>query len=120
MLCPGFVQVSKQITVGSTLEPLSTYKGTQYYAVVLVFRDPKNGNWWMSFGDGPGYWPSELFKSLATKAGKVAWGGLVFSPTNEPSPPMGNGHRPFEEGDTDLNACHFKKLKLVNDKIQAI
>ncbi|KAK1257508.1 hypothetical protein QJS04_geneDACA023109 [Acorus gramineus] len=65
-----------------------------------------------------GYWPGSLFKSLASKASQVVWGGSASSPANEPSPPMGSGHPPFEGGDTDVESgAIVKNIQLVSDKL---
>lgn len=40
-----------------------------------------------------GYWPKELFtaQGLAQVASYASWGGEVYSPIGEKSPPMGSG-----------------------------
>ncbi|XP_017972631.1 PREDICTED: uncharacterized protein LOC18606541 [Theobroma cacao] len=88
-LCPGFVQVSKDIPLGSFFLP-SVYGGKQNDFACNIFKDPKSGNWWLSFGDDDqiGYWPSSLFSSLSSSATEIAWGGAVFTTNNEASPPM--------------------------------
>ncbi|KAK1257488.1 hypothetical protein QJS04_geneDACA023108 [Acorus gramineus] len=124
MMCPGFVQVNQKVTPGSVLAPLSTFRGDQYFINLLIFRDPESGNWWLTYGSDTngtriGYWPGSLFKSLASQASQVVWGGSASSPANEPSPPMGSGHQPFEGGDTDVEAgAIVKDIQLVSDKLR--
>lgn len=83
------MQVSKDIPLGSFFLP-SVYGGKQNDFACNIFKDPKSGNWWLSFGDDDqiGYWPSSLFSSLSSSATEIAWGGAVFTTNNEASPPM--------------------------------
>ncbi|XP_020255623.1 uncharacterized protein LOC109832646 isoform X2 [Asparagus officinalis] len=113
-LCPGFVQVNPGIPLGATLGPLSVYDGTQYAIRLLVFKDPTTGDWWLAFGknkEAVGYWPKSLFNTLNDHATKVYWGGLVKSPINEPSAPMGSGHFAAEGL---RRACYSADLYLVD------
>ncbi|XP_039006162.1 uncharacterized protein LOC120133704 [Hibiscus syriacus] len=69
-LCPGFVQVHRQITLGL------------------------DGEWWLKiFNQFVGYWPQKVFV-LYGGANNVVWGGQVFSPANEPRPAVGSRHFP--------------------------
>ncbi|XP_065015426.1 uncharacterized protein LOC135642871 [Musa acuminata AAA Group] len=47
---------------------------------------------WMLYNDREpvGYWPKEIFNNMADSS-QVQMGGLVYSPFDEASPPMGNG-----------------------------
>ncbi|ONK70319.1 uncharacterized protein A4U43_C05F32500 [Asparagus officinalis] len=83
--------------------------------------DQETGNWWLAFGDSVvGYWPKENFNKME-KATEVDWGGAVYSPLNEPSPPMGSSHLPFEASYhaipsdallAPLQGCGKKKVKM--------
>ncbi|XP_020273933.1 uncharacterized protein LOC109848699 [Asparagus officinalis] len=113
-LCPGFVQVNPRIHLGATLGPLSVYDGIQYAIRLLVFKDPTTGDWWLAFGknkEAVGYWPKSLFNTLNDHATKVYRGGLVKSPINEPSAPMGSGHFAAEGL---RRACYSADLYLVD------
>ncbi|XP_011036376.1 PREDICTED: uncharacterized protein LOC105133915, partial [Populus euphratica] len=81
LLCAGFVQTHNRIAIGAAISPVSSYTGNQYDISILVWKDPKLGNWWMSFGDNTlvGYWPAELFTHLAKHATMVEWGGEVVN-----------------------------------------
>ncbi|WVZ49259.1 hypothetical protein U9M48_000633 [Paspalum notatum var. saurae] len=101
-LCPGFVQTNNEIVIGgsiSQLSPISTYGGPQYDITILVWKDPKGGNWWLQVGNNVlGYWPSSIFTNLADSATSVQWGGEMESPDVRASTTqMGSGHFP-EEG----------------------
>ncbi|AEE84743.1 putative neprosin [Arabidopsis thaliana] len=99
MSCPGFVQVSKTIPVGAVLQPFSIYNGRQYELRLGLFQDSGTGNWWFVFKEEIiGYWPASLFKSWmeSNSANYASWGGQVYSPIREKSPPMGSGHWPSE------------------------
>ncbi|CAL5014199.1 unnamed protein product [Urochloa decumbens] len=77
-LCPGFVQTSSRIAIGASISPVSSAGGAQYDMTVLVWKDPKLGNWWLSYGGQlVGYWPAQLFTHLSDHATMVEWGGEV-------------------------------------------
>ncbi|KAJ7952298.1 Protein of Unknown Function (DUF239) [Quillaja saponaria] len=98
LLCPGFVQVSTKIILGSIIKPDSIYNGPQYDMLLSFHQDPSQGDWWFMFQDEyVGYWPGKLLPSLARGSDYASWGGEVYSPIAEPSPTMGSGHFP-EEG----------------------
>ncbi|KAG0470838.1 hypothetical protein HPP92_017538 [Vanilla planifolia] len=60
LLCSGFIQVNNEIAMGASIYPISDYGGSQYDITILVWKDPKQGNWWMQFGENHvlGYWPA--------------------------------------------------------------
>ncbi|KAJ7952297.1 Protein of Unknown Function (DUF239) [Quillaja saponaria] len=98
LLCPGFVQVSTKIVLGSIIKPDSVYNGPQYDLLISFHQDPITGDWWFMFQDEyVGYWPKKIFPSFNKGATYASWGGEVYSPLTEPSPAMGSGHFP-EEG----------------------
>ncbi|KAJ0962693.1 hypothetical protein J5N97_027815 [Dioscorea zingiberensis] len=93
--CLGFVQVSKQIPLGSRMSPLSTYNGQQYTMQFTVFRDPVTYNWWFTLGKEKttiGYWPNKLFTTLRDHASWLNFGGVAGSLGRKEMPPMGSGH----------------------------
>ncbi|XP_035542536.1 uncharacterized protein LOC109014471 isoform X2 [Juglans regia] len=114
VLCPGFVQVSSEITLGLSLLPTSTYGGPQYDMLISLYQDQTTGNWWFMFQDKyVGYWPKEIFTSLAKSADFISWGGQVYSPIKERSPEMGSGRFP-EEGYG--KSAYIKQIKVVNNE----
>ncbi|ONK60696.1 uncharacterized protein A4U43_C08F21600 [Asparagus officinalis] len=113
--CPGFVALSPDFGPGSEITELSVYGGIQKSIEISIFKDQKTGNWWLTYGHERsfvGYWPKELFNNL-DKATEVDYGGAVYSPINEPSPPMGSGHL-VEEGPN--KTCYFLNVQLVNER----
>ncbi|XP_019418999.1 PREDICTED: uncharacterized protein LOC109329701 [Lupinus angustifolius] len=114
-LCPGFVQVNKRITLGAAIKPISSYNGKQFILNVMVWKDPKSENWWLSIGSGIliGYWPSSLFTGLKSHADMMQFGGEIenFSQQGHTTTKMGSGHFP-EEG--FKKAAYFKNLNFVN------
>ncbi|XP_074580977.1 protein neprosin-like [Curcuma longa] len=58
-----------------------------------------------------GYWPKELLPNLETSTG-IDFGGGVYTPNNEASPPMGNGHFP-QEGIG--KACYFMEAQFIGE-----
>lgn len=86
------------------------------FCLVIFFKDPNEGHWWMQFGDDYvlGYWPSFLFSYLGDSASMVEWGGEVVNtePSGEhTSTQMGSGHFP-EEGFG--KASYFRNLQIVD------
>ncbi|XP_077251428.1 protein neprosin-like [Tasmannia lanceolata] len=98
VVCPGFVQVSRDTPLGVRLSPSSDYNGTQHYIIVTVYKDPVNKDWWLLYGDDNqkvGYWPKALFNStFADYADVLQWGGIVYNDGVLPWPEMGSGHKP--------------------------
>ncbi|KAG4914060.1 hypothetical protein AAZX31_19G235300 [Glycine max] len=116
LLCAGFVQTNGRIAIGAAISPISSYESNQYDITILIWKDPKVGNWWMSFGDGTlvGYWPEELFTHLATHATMVEWGGEVVNTRangQHTSTQMGSGH--FAD-DGFGKASYFRNLEIVD------
>ncbi|CAK8572255.1 unnamed protein product [Lathyrus sativus] len=116
LLCAGFIQTNSKIAIGAAISPVSSYAGNQYDISILIWKDPKVGNWWMSFGDNTlvGYWPSELFTHLAGHATMVEWGGEVVNSRSNgrhTSTQMGSGH--FAE-DGFGKASYFRNLEIVD------
>ncbi|KAA8534668.1 hypothetical protein F0562_032185 [Nyssa sinensis] len=116
LLCSGFVQTNSRIAIGAAISPVSSLGSNQYDITILIWKDPKLGNWWMGFGDNTlvGYWPAELFTHLADRATMVEWGGeVVNSRANgeHTSTQMGSGH--FAE-DGFGKASYFRNLEIVD------
>ncbi|KAJ6757439.1 PROTEIN putative (DUF239)-RELATED-RELATED [Salix koriyanagi] len=104
------------VAIGAAISPVSSYTGNQYDISILIWKDPKLGNWWMSFGDNTlvGYWPAELFTHLADHATMVEWGGEVVNSRasgEHTSTQMGSGH--FAE-DGFGKASYFRNLEIVD------
>ncbi|PWA95288.1 hypothetical protein CTI12_AA051110 [Artemisia annua] len=116
LLCSGFIQINNNIAMGASISPVSGYRNSQYDISILVWKDQKEGNWWMQFGNGYvlGYWPSFLFSYLADSASMIEWGGEVVN--SEPdgqhtSTQMGSGRFP-EEGFG--KASYFRNIQVVD------
>ncbi|XP_030936705.1 uncharacterized protein LOC115961961 [Quercus lobata] len=123
LLCPGFVQVDNQIALGACLSHISIYGGNQYELNFNVWKDDKDGNWWLQLRGTSnyqlGYWPSSLFTILSDSASEIQWGGEVINTHQDgkhTTTQMGSGHFP-EEGFG--KASYFKFLK-VNDGTKAL
>eukprot|EP00250_Pteridium_aquilinum_P021678 c25195_g13_i1 orf=484-1764(-) len=116
LLCSGFVQISDQIALGATISPVSEYDNKQFDIDILIWKDPRAGNWWMSFGQNCvlGYWPASLFTNLADSATMVEWGGEVVNSepgSHHTSTQMGSGHFPSEGFG---RASYFSNLQVVD------
>ncbi|KAJ1269722.1 hypothetical protein BS78_07G232700 [Paspalum vaginatum] len=114
-LCPGFVQTSSRIAIGASISPVSSPGGAQYDMTLLVWKDPKLGNWWLSYGDQlVGYWPAQLFTHLSDHATMVEWGGEVVDtrPAGvHTATQMGSGRF---AADGFARASYFRNLETVD------
>ncbi|KAG5387322.1 hypothetical protein IGI04_038792, partial [Brassica rapa subsp. trilocularis] len=116
LLCSGFVQTNSQIAIGAAISPSSSFKGGQFDITLLIWKDPKHGNWWLEFGSGilVGYWPSFLFTHLREHASMVQYGGEVVNSSPfgaHTSTQMGSGH--FAE-DGFTKASYFRNIQVVD------
>lgn len=116
LLCSGFVQTNSRIAIGAAISPTSSYNGGQFDISLLVWKDPKHGNWWLEFGSGilVGYWPSFLFTHLRDHASMVQFGGEVVNsrPSGfHTSTQMGSGHF---AGEGFGKASYFRNLQVVD------
>ncbi|KAI3917382.1 hypothetical protein MKW98_027301 [Papaver atlanticum] len=72
MLCPGFVQVSRDVFLADQFAHSSTYGQKVYEAHLMVYRAQDTGHWWLRVGpnaevtEDVGYWPVQLFTHLRT------------------------------------------------------
>ncbi|WVZ91594.1 hypothetical protein U9M48_037744 [Paspalum notatum var. saurae] len=114
-LCPGFVQTSSRIAMGASISPVSSPGGAQYDMTLLVWKDPKLGNWWLSYGDQlVGYWPAQLFTHLSDHATMVEWGGEVVDTRPggvHTATQMGSGRF---AADGFARASYFRNLETVD------
>lgn len=80
LLCPGFVQTNKNVVIGGTITPTSTYNGGQFEITLLIWKDQDNGNWWFGYGtEIVGYWPSSLFTQFNDNAHAIQFMYLFAS-----------------------------------------
>ena len=82
----------------------------------LGLQDPANGNWFLKVDEDDkeiGFWPKNVFTTLANGANYVEWGGEVFSLPNVPSPPMGSGTK-FLVEDTKYSA-YCRMIKIIDE-----
>lgn len=116
LLCSGFVQTNSRIAIGAAISPVSSFSGNQFDISILIWKDPKLGNWWMGFSDNTlvGYWPAELFTHLAERATMVEWGGeVVNSRANGKHTYTQMGSGQFAE-DGFGKASYFRNLEVVD------
>ncbi|PKA59409.1 hypothetical protein AXF42_Ash019563 [Apostasia shenzhenica] len=116
LLCAGFVQTNNKIAIGASISPISSFDGSQFDITILIWKDPKLGNWWMSFGDNTlvGYWPAELFTHLTDRATMVEWGGEVVNTRpygKHTATQMGSGRFPAEGFS---RSSYFRNLEVVD------
>ncbi|XP_077252761.1 protein neprosin-like [Tasmannia lanceolata] len=116
LLCSGFVQTNNRIAIGAAISPVSSFAGNQYDITILIWKDPKLGNWWLGFGDNTliGYWPTEIFTHLGDHASMVEWGGEVVNtrPSGKhTSTQMGSGQ--FADAGFGRSS-YFRNLEIVD------
>ncbi|EOX92738.1 Uncharacterized protein TCM_001624 isoform 3 [Theobroma cacao] len=90
--------------------------GEDLNSIEAGWQDPKEGNWWMQFGNDYvlGYWPGFLFSYLADSASMIEWGGEVVNSESDgqhTSTQMGSGHFPKEGFG---RASYFKNIQIVD------
>ncbi|KAL6506587.1 hypothetical protein OROGR_024768 [Orobanche gracilis] len=117
LLCSGFIQTNPDIAVGASISPLSVYQDSQFDITILIWKDPKQGVWWLQFGNEYilGYWPSTLFSDLKDgPSSMIQFGGEVVNSEvdgQHTTTQMGSGH--FPEGDFG-KASYFKNIQIVD------
>lgn len=116
LLCSGFVQTNNKIAIGAAISPTSSYNGGQFDISLLIWKDPKHGNWWLEFGSGVlvGYWPADLFTHLRDHASMVQFGGEVVNSQasgSHTSTEMGSGHF---SGEGFGKASYFRNMQVVD------
>ncbi|KAM0937590.1 putative neprosin [Dioscorea sansibarensis] len=117
LFCSGFIQISSEVAMGASISPISNSGGSQYDISLLVWKDPKEGHWWLQFGEKYvlGYWPSFLFSYLADSASMIEWGGEVVNSEaggQHTTTQMGSGQFP-EDGFS--KASYFKDIQVVDE-----
>ncbi|CAN8318412.1 unnamed protein product [Cochlearia groenlandica] len=118
LLCSGFVQINKEIVLGGSISPLSVYDSSQYQITILIWKDQREGHWWLQYGGEHimGYWPASLFTHLSESASMIHWGGEVVNTQSteegqHTTTQMGSG-RFAEEG--LHKASYFINLQVVD------
>ncbi|KAL5201971.1 hypothetical protein ABZP36_012923 [Zizania latifolia] len=114
--CSGFVQTNARIAMGAAISPISSYAGGQFDITLLIWKDPKQGHWWLQLGSGAlvGYWPSFLFSHLGARADMAQFGGEVVNtrPSGSHTPTqMGSGRFP---GEGYGRAAYFRNVQVVD------
>ncbi|KAK1312372.1 hypothetical protein QJS10_CPA07g00935 [Acorus calamus] len=121
--CSGFVQVTREYSLGGTISPVSEYGGHQFRLAVNIFQDVENGNWWLQLQNYLiGYWPGSLDPGFAGGAEVVQYGGEVVDDVAargikgpHTTTEMGSGHF---SGEGEGKAGAFSKLQVI-DKDQS-
>ncbi|KAF2929357.1 protein neprosin [Oryza sativa Japonica Group] len=114
--CSGFVQTNSRIAMGAAISPISSFAGRQFDITLLIWKDPKQGHWWLQLGSGAlvGYWPSFLFSHLGARADMAQFGGEVVNtrPSGSHTPTqMGSGRFP---GEGYGRAAYFRNVQVVD------
>ncbi|TVU17281.1 hypothetical protein EJB05_33301 [Eragrostis curvula] len=114
LFCAGFVQTSNRVVAGAAISPISSYAGRQFDITILIWKDPKQGHWWLQLnGALVGYWPSQLFTHLGARADMVQFGGEVAAAAtpHHTTTQMGSG-RFAAEG--YARAAYFRNAQVVD------
>ncbi|KAG8084932.1 hypothetical protein GUJ93_ZPchr0010g9313 [Zizania palustris] len=116
--CSGFVQTNARIAIGAAISPVSSVAGRQFDITLLIWKDPKQGHWWLQLGSSGallvGYWPSFLFSRLGASADTAQFGGEVVNtrPSGSHTPTqMGSGRFP---GEGYGRAAYFRNVQVVD------
>ncbi|KAI3826888.1 hypothetical protein L1987_00948 [Smallanthus sonchifolius] len=116
-MCPGFIQTNNEIAIGGSISPTSQVGGSQYEITILIWKDGRQGDWWMQLGNGKviGYWPASLFSHLSESASEIEWGGEVINlglNGHHTTTPMGSGHFPVQGFG---KASYIRNIQTVNE-----
>ncbi|KAE8709946.1 hypothetical protein F3Y22_tig00110328pilonHSYRG00954 [Hibiscus syriacus] len=84
LLCSGFIQINNEIAMGANIYPISAVRKW-----LKMWQDPKDGNWWLQFGEVMNSEPDE----------------------QQTSTQMGNGHFPNEGFG---KAGYFNNIQIVD------
>ncbi|CAN7073520.1 unnamed protein product, partial [Brassica oleracea var. botrytis] len=123
--CAGFLQTNNNIVIGGSISPISVLNGNQFEISVFVWKvGPKT--WKLVAKLGPddtlvGYWPVEIFTTLADYATQVQWGGEITNAQTfgrHTTTQMGSG-RFQDEG--FRKSSYFRHLEIVdhNNSLQS-
>ncbi|KAI3884514.1 hypothetical protein MKW92_028832 [Papaver armeniacum] len=109
-LCPGFVQVDRQITPDSPLKNTSIYEVGVLEMQSHVYLDSSEKKWWYVIeGIKVGYWPTEIFPLFNSNGvERIYWGGHSMESEDGHVPEMGSGR--FPDGQS-LHAAYFTKIQ---------
>ncbi|XP_075107075.1 protein neprosin-like [Nicotiana tabacum] len=120
ILCPGFVLVNTKIPIDMVYDTISQIGEASWEDTMSIDRDLVNGNWWLLLEEDYkqiGFWPQRIFTDLKSFATNVEWGGVVYSPTGVPGPPMDSGLLPI--GNTGHEA-YCRRITVLNNKGETI
>ncbi|XP_076941719.1 protein neprosin-like [Bidens hawaiensis] len=113
--CSGFIQTNNEIAIGGSISPTSQVDGSQYEITILIWKDIKEGDWWMQYnGKTVGYWPASLFSYLSESASTIDFGGEVVnlgSGGQHTTTQMGSGYFPSEGFE---KASYIRSIQTVN------
>ncbi|XP_059451246.1 protein neprosin-like [Corylus avellana] len=98
--CPGYVQINSQMPLGWPIDVTSVIGGPQFALKLRINKEILDGPYstkfvWSLYYEEEnylvGFWPPTLFGKLSEFGNQADWGGEVYSPLDQPSPPMGTG-----------------------------
>ncbi|KAI3917223.1 hypothetical protein MKW92_001209 [Papaver armeniacum] len=119
--CPGFVQTTSKVSIGSAFNQIFVINSTQYSSTFIIFKEKSTGNWWLQLeGIVVGYWPHLLFKQLSVKATRTDFGGFVLNTKpngRHTNTQMGSGHLP-SEGAFGISS-YFHRVKVVDGNYES-
>ncbi|KAL2517829.1 Protein of Unknown Function (DUF239) [Abeliophyllum distichum] len=121
LTCPGFIQTSNKIALGTAIYPISNPTGLPYQITVYIHKDPNTNNWWVQYGEtiNIGYWPSDLFDLLKYHAESVEWGGEVYSSRvgTHPHTATGMGSGKFSDYITESSG-YIKRMRILGNNLE--
>ncbi|KAE7996403.1 hypothetical protein FH972_001132 [Carpinus fangiana] len=112
--CPGYVQISSEIPLGWTFISTDGKNYSEKLRISKEISDKPNSTeflWTLYMTEQNsiiGFWPPTLFGKLSEFGNQANWGGEVYSPLDQPSPPMGTGILPHTGSwDTEYSALSW-------------
>ncbi|KAI3683097.1 hypothetical protein L1987_83597 [Smallanthus sonchifolius] len=116
--CGYFMQTNNEIVIGGSISPTSQVGGSQYDITIFIWKDQRDGDWWLQVGDAViGYWPTSKFPHLSDGASRVYFGGEIINDNldgHHTTTQMGSSRFP-EEGFG--KASYVKNIQTVDESI---
>ncbi|KAJ8767615.1 hypothetical protein K2173_018173 [Erythroxylum novogranatense] len=120
--CPGYIIDYPDIPIDYVFKEVSRRGHVSVGVHYFIQRDKLNGNWFFQIGPDSteiGFWPEKIFTSgLGQVARDVEWGGEVYSPIDQPSPPMGSGGNVFQMDTTRDASC--QSIKYIDENYNIV
>ncbi|XP_049389451.1 uncharacterized protein LOC125853755 [Solanum stenotomum] len=105
-ICPGFVQLDNEVPIDYAFPQISRPSYGDYDMQFQIYKD-EDYYLFLHYMFVIGFWPETIFNELRNGSQTIRYGGQVYTPAGEPSPPMGNSK--FNGGDPHYT-CYMRQV----------